>query len=142
MKSIENLSKSNSSKITFSNSNFDLNTKKTFKSKYHPHTLNYQKPKYNPAFCDICRRNIFNIKNYHCEKCEFDMCPNCKAIEEELLIIKISTPLHKHTLKYRGNEYEAECDLCGDDSIESFTCYNCSSCKFDVCRKCFESFRW
>ena len=88
------------------------------------------------------RRNIFHIKNYHCEKCQFDMCPNCKAIEEEYLIIKISTPLHQHPLKYKGNEYIAKCDLCGISSKEPFSFYNCNNCKFDICEKCFRAFKW
>ena len=142
MKSIENLRKSKSAEITEGISNLSLNNKETFKSRYHPHTLNYQRPTYNAAACDICRRSIYNIKNYHCERCGFDLCPNCKAIEEELSIIKISTPLHQHELKYRGNEYIAGCDLCKTYQMQPFTSYNCSSCKFDACEKCFRTFRW
>ena len=142
MKSIEDLRKSKSSEITQSTSNYGLNIRETFKSRYHNHTLNYQRPEYKTALCDICRRCIYNIKNYHCEKCKFDMCLNCKEIEEELSIIKISTPLHQHPLKYKGNEYIAECDLCGSNSKVPFSFYNCSSCKFDSCEKCFRTFKW
>jgi hypothetical protein len=140
LKSIEDFRKS--TEITKDINNLDPNTKETFKSRYHNHILNYQKPEYESARCDICRRSIFNIKNYHCEKCQFDICPNCKAIEEEYFIVKISTPLHKHPLKYKGNEYIARCDLCGISSIEPFSFYNCNNCKFDVCEKCFRTFNW
>ena len=52
-----------------------------FKSKYHIHELTYQKPvNYNSSNCDICRRAIFDIKNYHCSLCGFDVCPTCKFI--------------------------------------------------------------
>ena len=40
MKSIENLRKSKSAEITEGISNLSLNNKETFKSRYHPHTLN------------------------------------------------------------------------------------------------------
>ena len=142
MKSIEDFRKNKSAGISKDNNNINLNKKETFKSRYHNHILNYKKPEYKIAQCDICRRNIFHIKNYHCEKCQFDMCPNCKAIEEEYFIIKISTPLHQHPLKYKGNEYVAICDLCGISSKEPFSFYNCNNCKFDICEKCFRAFKW
>ena len=39
-----------------------------FQSKYHNHNLIYKKPIYEAARCNICRRIILDIKNYHCDE--------------------------------------------------------------------------
>ena len=92
-----------------------------FLSKYHKHELSYQKPNYNVALCDVCRRTIYNIKNYHCTDCSFDMCPTCKSIEEKKGLITISTPLHQHPLEYHGNKMNVFCDLCNLESHKNRT---------------------
>ena len=113
-----------------------------FKSKFHNHELTYKKPiKYNTARCDICRRVIYDIKNYNCTQCEFDMCPTCKSIEEEKDFAKISTPLHKHPLEYHGNKGQAFCDLC-KAKIEPYSSFKYHNCDFDACEKCFKSYNW
>ena len=147
MKSIElneSLKRSNSSENSSSSSNvFEVQRgEEKFKSKFHNHVLTYKKPvKYDRARCDICRRIIFDIKNYNCTQCEFDMCPTCKSIEEEKDFALVSTPLHKHPLEYHGNKFKAICKLCKNviDPNESF---RCNECNFDSCKQCFIRYNW
>ena len=120
----------------------DQRSEEEFKSKFHKHVLIYRKPvNYNSAQCDICRRSIYDIKNYHCSQCGFDMCPTCKSMEEEKDLALISTPLHKHPLEYHGNKNKAFCDLC-KKGIDPYKSFKCDKCNFDACNQCFISYKW
>jgi hypothetical protein len=147
MKSIElneNLKRSHSSEIdsTSFNTFEGQRSEEKFKSKFHNHVLIYRKPvNYDTACCDICKRNIYDIKNYHCSQCGYDMCPTCKSMEEEKDLALISTPLHKHPLEYHGNKNIAFCVLC-KNSIDPYKSYRCEKCNFDSCEICFFSYKW
>ena len=57
-------------------------------SKYHEHSLNYtdylgkiEVYKKGNWICNICKKNYSQyIPNFHCEKCNFDICNNCSDI--------------------------------------------------------------
>ena len=140
----ENLKRSNSS-VNSNSSGYVFESQRReekFRSRFHNHELTYKKPvKYNNARCDICRRVIYDIKNYNCTQCEFDMCPTCKSIEEEKEFAIISTPLHKHPLEYHGNKGIATCDLC-QAKIEPYKSFKCNDCNFDACEICFRTYKW
>ena len=147
MKSIElneSLKRSYSS-VNSNSSGFILDAQikeEIFKSKYHKHDLIYRKPvNYDSARCDICRRVIYDIKNYNCSKCDFDMCPTCKSIEEGKGLAIISTPLHIHPLEYHGNKSNVNCNLC-KIKVAPYNSFQCKDCDFDICDKCFKSYKW
>ena len=108
-----------------------------FKSKYHKHQLIYKKPNYKSAICDICRRSIFDITNYHCDECKFDMCPTCKCMEKEKGLCVMSTPLHIHPLIYHGNKKESTCKFC-NIKMAPYNSFICSSCNINICEKCLK----
>ena len=140
----ENLKRSISSEIdsTSFNTFEGQRSEEKFKSKFHNHVLIYRKPvNYDTARCDICRRIIYDIKNYHCSQCGYDMCPTCKSMEEEKDLALISTPLHKHPLEYHGNKNIAFCVLC-KNGIDPYKSYRCEMCNFDSCDQCFKSYKW
>ena len=139
----ENLKRSNSAGITNSIGDTlggQTNIEK-FESKYHKHKLTYKKPNYETARCDLCRRYIFDIKNYHCDECKFDLCPTCKCMEEEKGSSPISSPLHKHLLKYHGNKMDSTCEFC-KTKIGPYNSFRCDGCNVDICDTCFIKYKW
>lgn len=69
------------------------------------------------------------------------MCPTCKSIEEGKGLAIISTPLHKHPLEYHGNKNDVNCNLC-KTKMAPYNSFRCEDCDFDVCDKCFKSYKW
>lgn len=64
-----------------------------FISKYHKHILNKSlKKELLGWICDVCKnhyRKRNDIKRFRCQKCDYDVCENCKRNEEKNLKDKI-----------------------------------------------------
>ena len=71
----------------FDKINLKINKKNlSIKSSYHEHELFYKIPYSNNSFiCDICNKNYYDIKSFHCARCGFDVCLDCISTQKKIL---------------------------------------------------------
>lgn len=92
--------------------------------------------------CSYCGDE--RIKNsrpaFQCHPCDFKLCSTCAQTEG------YAHPAHISHYLYLVNIVDEtwKCNGCGNSSRETndSSCYFCSSCKFYLCRKCFEPRRY
>ena len=113
-----------------------------FKSIYHSHCLYNMVIEDEGWICDVCD-NKFEPKTngrYRCNRCDFDICLNCRILEEsgyKCDSIFLSR-YHQHLLKDATlKESNWICDVCdlryGMKTIKRF---RCDRCDFDICYNC------
>lgn len=130
--------------IYFKNSEFlEIRCPKSHQIVHSPDQLNnYEKRFSRRAFsCNGCSKLLSQLSNYHCRKCEFDLCEDCyKTILNGMnngIMVKC---FNEHELEYcfyttqiYGSFYF--CDLCRNNVNECGS-FHCTLCKFDVCLSC------
>jgi len=105
----------------------------------HPHQLQLKDKVYSGRYqCNVCRFTKPG-KVYHCEACQFDLCPACSlvlhAIEE--LPQATKSPYHPHGLKFHqyAPQERRTCSLCRTNGhTEGFVC--AERCVFFECVAC------
>ena len=120
----------------------NTNHNKSFKSKYHIHTLNDETQANHNWICDACK-GTFKAKTaerYRCNKCDFDICYFCKEKEskgESLPNIFLSKT-HKHLLRdLTSNINDWICNICKNDyKAKTVTHFRCEKCDYDICDNC------
>ena len=118
------------------------NNNKSFKSKYHIHTLNDETQANNNWICDTCK-GTFKAKTasrFRCNNCDFDICYFCKEKEEKgesnpKIFLSKS---HKHLLRdLTSTINDWMCKICKNEyNANTVTCFRCPKCNFDLCDNC------
>lgn len=113
-----------------------------FNSFYHPHCLYNMVLNSEGWICDICEKT-FEVKSngrYRCHKCDFDICVNCRIIEEKGYKFDniFVSRYHKHLLKEKTlRENDWICDACDIGyQMKTIKRYRCERCDFDICYNC------
>ena len=114
----------------------------TFKSKFHNHYLYNNVMKDYRWICDICE-NEFEVKTkrrYRCEPCDFDICEECRLLEELGYNFKdiFLSKFHEHLLRDKTlNQSDWVCDVCNKEyEMETIKRFRCDKCDFDICGLC------
>ena len=125
-----------------SNQNNEKEDNKTFKSKYHIHTLNDETQDNHNWICDTCRGTYKakTAKRFRCNSCDFDVCYLCKEKEEkgELLPNIFLSKTHKHLLRdSTTRDINWICNVCKKKyKAKSVTHFRCEKCDYDICDNC------
>ena len=113
----------------------------TFESRYHTHPLNKA---VNGALwiCDICNTEYTNESevSFRCKLCNFDICKNCKSLEESGATIDyvFLSKSHSHLLKDENKKDNTWfCDVCSKSyKRNNSKRFRCSECNFNLCDDC------
>lgn len=128
----------------------------------HPHMLIYCKPfmrKNGVNFtCVCCNKEYNNIGNFHCIKCNYNICKECFHYTGGILYSKFSDgqkgkiSCHQgHELIYKKSESRIKksdinelplyiCNVCQCYFLSDYIkCWTCSKCNFNICDKCFRN---
>lgn len=88
-------------------------------------------------FCFQCGVPISSkLGFFHCEKCKFALCTNCKVCKNNHLLQRVYDLSSMGTGTYKTNNYG--CDGCGSFQVnfKEIGVYHCQPCQFDLCDKC------
>ncbi|CDY41709.1 BnaA09g15370D [Brassica napus] len=97
----------------------------------HPLTFN---AKTGYKRCHLCGLLIRTHVLYHCSKCNFSICIDCKRNPPPLTVQHTKT--HRHTLSLLARRVSFTCNVCGMQGDRSP--YSCIQCSFLVHRDCID----
>ncbi|RID44925.1 hypothetical protein BRARA_I01688 [Brassica rapa] len=83
--------------------------------------------------CILCGEESENVL-YHCSKCNFSICIDCKRNPPPLTVQHTKT--HRHTLSLLARRVSFTCNVCGMQGDRSP--YSCIQCSFLVHRDCID----
>jgi len=110
----------------------------------------------NVYVCDRCKVEGFDAAEcgvYHCDECQFDLCPACSTHSEKKKLKSLSCEKGHVMVKtfnilavcknpvdsYKDNKYH--CNICGAEHIDAlkYGTYHCDTCQFNLCPSCSSS---
>ena len=126
----------------------------------HPHPLSFSDYLTKPDdygkkgwICDECKTMFaYNIANFCCKKCCYDICDNCynkNKIDKYQIGERKKIPYHPHILVFsdvslKGPGYannEWKCNECGAVFTSEFPNFYCVYCSYDICDKCISAIK-
>ena len=127
----------------------------------HPHLLKYSNYKQKPPeylkgrwICNECNNKFeYDIPNFFCNSCLYDICDSCYEEKKKLANYKIGDKKiisnHPHTLLYCDYSKKSElyrygdwiCNECNDKYSSQYPNFYCNLCLYDICDKCVKKFK-